>query len=82
MKFGLNKYDYGFKDISSNQLMVNFFRIPCVDLRVDFNSWIPRKLNQNISNKLANFYLSKFKKYYLHDKINLNNLYMLHCKYK
>ena len=70
------RYDYGFKDISSNQLMVNFFGIPYVDLRVDFNSWIPRKLDRNISNKLANFYLSKFKKnIHLHDKIEFGIIY-------
>ena len=28
------RYDYGFKDISSNQLMVNFFGIPYVDLKL------------------------------------------------
>tara|TARA_B100002019_G_scaffold291580_1_gene312156 strand:- start:1943 stop:4261 length:2319 start_codon:yes stop_codon:yes gene_type:complete len=64
------RYNYGFKDISSNQLMVNFFGIPYVDLRVDFNSWIPRELEKKIAVKLTNFYLNKFKKnIYLHDKI-------------
>ena len=64
------RFNYGFKNISSNQLMVIFFGIPYIDLRVDFNSWVPRKLEKKISSKLMNFYMNKFKKnIYLHDKI-------------
>ena len=44
--------------------------MPYVDVRVDFNSWIPSNLNNKISEKLINFYLDKLKKYpQFHDKI-------------
>ena len=39
---------------------VKFFGTPFVDVRVDFNSWIPESLNENISEKLVNFYINKF----------------------
>ncbi|WP_415284859.1 PEP/pyruvate-binding domain-containing protein [Candidatus Pelagibacter sp. Uisw_130] len=68
--------NYGFRNISSNQLMVIFFGIPYIDLRVDFNSWIPRKLENKITSKLINFYMNKFKKnIYLHDKIEFGIVY-------
>ena len=68
--------NYGFRNISSNQLMVIFFGIPYIDLRVDFNSWIPRKLENKITSKLINFYMNKFKKnIYLHDKIEFDIVY-------
>ena len=47
--------------------------MPFVDLRVDFNSWLPEKLDPKTSDKLINFYLKKFKKnLFLHDKIEFD----------
>ncbi len=67
---------YGYRDVSSNQLMTTFFGTPFIDLRVDFNSWIPSKLSDNIAEKLINFYLTKFKSNTnLHDKIEFDILY-------
>ena len=48
--------DYGYKNVSSNYLMASFFGTPYIDVRVDFNSWIPKNLNQDIAKKLTNFY--------------------------
>ena len=54
--------NYGFRNVESHHLMTTFYGTPFIDVRIDFNSWIPDKLNENISNKLVNFYLNKFKK--------------------
>ncbi len=71
-----NRKSIGFKDLSSHHLMTTFFGTPFVDVRIDFNSWLPEKLNQNLSEKLINFYLSKFKKNInLHDKVEFEILY-------
>ena len=54
--------------------MTTFFGTPYVDVRIDFNSWLPRSLNKNLSEKLINFYLSKFKKNInLHDKVEFED---------
>ena len=71
-----NRGDYGFKYVKSNQLMTDFLGTPFIDVRVDFNSWIPKKLNNKLTNKLVNYYLSLFRKNkHLHDKIEFEILY-------
>ncbi len=68
--------NYGYRDISSNHLMVNFFGTPYVDVRVDFNSWLPSSLNENLAKKLVNFYIGKFKNNKsLHDKVEFEILF-------
>ncbi len=67
---------YGYRDMSSNQLMTTFLGTPYIDIRVDFNSWIPASLNDKIAEKLVNFYISKYKKnIHLHDKIEFELIY-------
>ena len=64
---------FGYRDVTSSHLMTTFFGVPFVDLRVDFNSWLPDKLDPKTSEKLINFYLKKFKKnLFLHDKIEFD----------
>jgi phosphohistidine swiveling domain-containing protein len=71
-----NRKFFGYRDVTSSHLMTTFFGIPYIDLRVDFNSWLPAKLSEKISIKLVNFYLDKFKKnIYLHDKIEFEIIF-------
>ena len=66
----------GYKDLTSHHLLTNFLGTPYVDIRVDFNSWIPNTLTQSTSEKLVNFYLNKFRKnLFLHDKIEFNIIF-------
>ena len=65
-----NRYKYGFKDISQFHLMTTFYNTPFIDIKVDFNSWLPRNLEKKTQIKLINFYLKKFKKNKsFHDKV-------------
>ena len=65
--------DYHYKDVSPNILMHNLGGSPYIDLRTDFNSFLPRKLNEKLSKKYINMYLNKIKKNKnLHDKIEFN----------
>ena len=65
-----SRKDYGYRNVESNHLMNTFFGTPYIDIRVDFNSWIPASLSKELSEKLINFYLVKFKKNRnLHDKV-------------
>ena len=64
---------FGYRDLTAHHLLTNFFGTPFVDIRVDFNSWIPDDLDDKISEKLVNFYTNKFcNNLYLHDKIEFN----------
>jgi phosphohistidine swiveling domain-containing protein len=57
-----NRLKYGYRDLSQFHLMTSFFGTPYIDVRIDFNSWLPKKLDTKISNKLINYYLKKFQK--------------------
>ena len=72
-----NRQRYGFKEISSHHLMTTFFGTPYIDVRVDFNSWIPNELSKTISEKLVNTYLKNFQKIKL-STIRLNLKYSSH----
>ena len=39
---------YGYKDVSPNPLMINLGGIPYIDLRVDFNSFLPKELDKKL----------------------------------
>lgn len=71
-----NRKMYGYKDLSQFHLMTTFYGTPFVDVRIDFNSWIPDNLDKNISQKLVNYYLKTFKKNkQFHDKVEFEILY-------
>ena len=42
--------------------MFSFLGTPFIDIRADFNSFIPANLNENLKEKMVNYYLSEFKK--------------------
>jgi len=67
--------DYGYKDVSPNRLMVNLAGSPFIDVRTDFNSFLPEGLPKNIQEKAIKFYLSQLKKFpFNHDKIEFNTV--------
>lgn len=62
--------DYGYRDLTMHPLMVSFCGIPYIDTRITFNSFIPAALNENIAEKLVNYYLQQLKACpAYHDKI-------------
>ena len=71
--WSIQRKEYGYKDVSPNILMVNLSGTPFIDLRTDLNSFLPKRLEKKITNKLINSYLKKLKKEpYLHDKIEFD----------
>ena len=65
--------NYGYRDVRPNRLMINLAGSPYIDLRVDFNSFLPADLPKKIQEKSINFYLSKIKnKNYLQDKVEFD----------
>ncbi|EAI7223955.1 hypothetical protein CK602_01400 [Campylobacter coli] len=68
--------NYGYRDLRSHPLIHSFLGIPYVDVRLSFNSFIPKKLDENTAQKLVNFYLDKLNKNHeLHDKIEFDIVY-------
>ena len=77
--WSIQRFNYGFKNVVSNHLMTIFLGSPYIDLRVDFNSWLPEKLDNKISEKLINYYMSTFiKNKNLHDKVEFEILFTCH----
>ena len=67
---------YGYKNVEPYQLMTSFFGTPFIDIRTDFNSFLPNNLDNNLQQKLTNFYLNKFEKNkFLHDKIEFEIIF-------
>lgn len=62
--------NYGYRNLRSHPLLISFLGVPFIDVRVDFNSFIPKKLNEKTAKKLAEFYIDKLiKTPSYHDKI-------------
>lgn len=62
--------NYGYKNLRSFPLLVDFFGLPYVDVRVSFNSFVPKSLDERLANKLVNYYVDRLKQNpHLHDKI-------------
>lgn len=62
--------DYGYRDLTMHPLMVSLGGIPYIDTRITFNSFIPKNLNENIAEKLVDYYLQQLREYPIyHDKI-------------
>ena len=71
-----NRANYGYKELEQFHLMTTFYGTPFVDIRIDFNSWLPKNLNERVSSKIINYYLNKFNSdTSLHDKIEFQLLF-------
>ena len=74
-----NRKIYGYKDLSQFHLMTTFYGTPFIDVRIDFNSWLPNSLSPNISKKIMNYYLKTFKnEKSFHDKIEFEIVFSCH----
>ena len=51
--------NYGYRNLRSFPLMVDFAGLPYIDVRVSFNSFVPAGLEEEISDKLVNYYLDR-----------------------
>lgn len=51
--------NYGYRNLRSFPLMEDFCGLPYIDVRVSFNSFIPAELDEEISEKLVNYYIEK-----------------------
>ena len=83
-----SRIECGYKDVTNHPLLITLINRPYIDLKVSFSSFIPFNLNEKLSNKLCNYYLTKLKNNpHLHDKVEFNicftcNTINLHNKLK
>lgn len=62
--------DYGYRDLRGFPLMLDFYGLPYVDVRVSFNSFIPSGIDQVLAARLVDYYLERLSKApELHDKV-------------
>lgn len=68
--------NYGYRNLRSYPLLVSFLGLAYIDVRVSFNSFVPKTLDEKIAKKLVNHYILTLKnnKNY-HDKVEFEIVY-------
>ena len=60
----------GYRSMPNVELMISLFGRPYIDVRNSFNSFLPKEVSFEVSEKLINAYLARLEKLpFLHDKI-------------
>jgi len=68
--------NYGYRNLRSFPLMVDFCDLPYIDVRVSFNSFIPAELDEEISEKLVSYYIDQLvQNPHKHDKAEFEIVY-------
>ncbi len=53
------RYNYGYKDLRGFPLLMDFEGVPYIDVRVSFNSFLAKEMDDSISEKLVNYYIDQ-----------------------
>ncbi len=65
--------EFGYRDVRPHPLMVSFGGHPYVDVRADFNSFVPAAVSDELAAKLVEHYLTRLEQNpELHDKIEFD----------
>ena len=68
--------NYGYKNLRSFPLLVSFHGLPYIDVRVSFNSFVPRDLPENLAGRLVNYYIERLlSEPHLHDKVEFEIIF-------
>jgi phosphohistidine swiveling domain-containing protein len=71
--------NYGYRNLRSFPLMVDFFGTPYIDTRVSFNSFIPADIDESLADRLVNYYLYSLRSEpSLHDKVEFEVVFACH----
>ena len=64
---------YGYRDLRSSPLMLHFFGLPYIDVRVSFNSFVPADLDEGLAARLVDYYTDCLSREpTLHDKVEFD----------
>ncbi len=65
--------EYGYRDVRPHPLMKQFAGQPYVDVRADFNSFIPASVPDDLAKRLVTYYLDRLEENpQLHDKVEFD----------
>jgi glutamine kinase len=68
--------NYGYQNLRSFPLLVSFHGLPYIDVRVSFNSFIPRDVPDDLAGRLANYYIDRLlSEPHLHDKVEFEIIF-------
>lgn len=68
--------NYGYQNLRSFPLLVSFHGLPYIDVRVSFNSFVPRDLPDDLASRLVNYYIDRLlAEPYLHDKVEFQIIF-------
>jgi glutamine kinase len=68
--------NYGYQNLRSFPLLVSFHGLPYIDVRVSFNSFVPRDLSADLAGRLVNYYIdSLLSRPQLHDKVEFEIIF-------
>jgi adenylylsulfate kinase-like enzyme/phosphohistidine swiveling domain-containing protein len=68
--------NYGYKNLRSFPLLMSFHGLPYIDVRVSFNSFIPRDMRPDLSERLVNHYIERLlAQPTLHDKVEFEIIF-------
>lgn len=68
--------NYGYKNLRSFPLLMNFHGLPYIDARVSFNSFIPAEVEPDLSERLVNYYIDRLiETPSYHDKVEFKIIY-------
>lgn len=64
------RHNYGYRNLRSFPLMLHFFGLPYIDVRVSFNSFVPADLEEGLATRLVDHYIDRLLvEPTLHDKV-------------
>jgi adenylylsulfate kinase-like enzyme/phosphohistidine swiveling domain-containing protein len=68
--------NYGYKNLRSFPLLVSFHGLPYIDVRVSFNSFVPRDVPDGLAGRLVNYYTDRLlSEPHLHDKVEFEIIF-------
>jgi glutamine kinase len=68
--------NYGYQNLRSFPLLVSFHGLPYIDVRVSFNSFVPRDVPDQLAARLVNYYIDRLlAEPQLHDKVEFAIIY-------
>lgn len=68
--------NYGYSNLRSFPLLVDFEGLPYIDVRVSFNSFLPKNLPGDLAERLVNYYIDRLiNNPTLHDKVEFDIIF-------
>jgi len=68
--------NYGYQNLRSFPLLVSFHGLPYIDVRVSFNSFVPRDVPDDLAWRLVNYYIDRLlAEPHLHDKVEFEIIF-------